>query len=82
MSQYENKRYCMSVSTPGEEIWADSESQILDSGLLSGHSYTILETKSTEEGIKMLRLRNPWSRGYWKGPFSKGSSHWTQSLMQ
>ena len=30
----------------------------------------------------MLRLRNPWSRGRWKGAFCAGSSHWTQSLMQ
>merc|ERR1719232_233845 len=56
-------------------MWADSESQILDSGLLAGHSYTVLETKATEEGVKMIRLRNPWSRGSWKGAFSSGSSH-------
>ena len=77
LRDFESKKYCLSVSTPGEEMWADSESQILDSGLLAGHSYTVLETKATEEGVKMIRLRNPWSRGSWKGAFSSGSSHWT-----
>ena len=26
MRDYESKKYCVSVSTPGEEMWADSES--------------------------------------------------------
>ena len=47
MKSYESKNYSVSVSTPGEEMWAESESEILDSGLLAGHSYTVLETKTT-----------------------------------
>ena len=39
----------------------------------------VLATK-LEDGTKLLKLRNPWGRGEWKGDWSDNSSKWTEDL--
>ena len=52
-------------------------------GLISKHSYTILETHevilSTKKGKKkerILKLSNPWGKYEWKGKWSESSDVW------
>lgn len=55
-----------------------------ESGLVKGHAYGITAVKNVHlegsglfglfnrEKLPMIRLRNPWGQGEWKGAFSDG----------
>jgi hypothetical protein len=55
------------------------------SGLLSGHAYAILDMKEQHADatadfdaidVRLLKLRNPWGQGEWKGDWSDTSILW------
>ncbi|KAL1526665.1 hypothetical protein AB1Y20_015369 [Prymnesium parvum] len=48
-------------------------------GLLRGHAYGLEQLKEVA-GRRLLRLRNPWGRGEWNGPWSDGAEEWTDEL--
>ena len=66
----------MSAGTPGS-----TENLPTSTGLITGHAYTILsahEVNSRGQRVKLLRLRNPWGSGEWKGQWSDGdNASWT-----
>ncbi|KIO31143.1 hypothetical protein M407DRAFT_68340 [Tulasnella calospora MUT 4182] len=41
-------------------------------GLISGHAYSIIKA------INFNRIRNPWGRKEWSGPWSDGSEQWNE----
>jgi len=47
-----------------------------DGGLLVNHAYSILKCKEVD-GVKFLRIRNPWGEGEWNGDWSDKSPLWT-----
>ncbi|XP_064615134.1 LOW QUALITY PROTEIN: calpain-5-like [Liolophura sinensis] len=59
-----------------------------DVGLVRGHAYGVTDVKSVplegtgifgmfnRDTMPMIRLRNPWGQGEWKGAFSDGSPEW------
>ena len=61
-------------------IGASSRSDVQEStGIVDGHAYTIVSVHEVE-GHRLLRLRNPWGQGEWKGDFGGSSPLWTESL--
>jgi len=48
-------------------------------GLLMNHAYSIIDCQEVK-GNKLMRIRNPWGKGEWKGPWSDGSKEWTPAL--
>ncbi|KAG9051260.1 hypothetical protein FS837_010547 [Tulasnella sp. UAMH 9824] len=53
-------------------------------GLISGHAYSIIKainfrSEDGEHEGKFLRIRNPWGRKEWSGPWSDGSEQWNES---
>lgn len=54
--------------------------QSLPNGLYCGHAYSItnlVKLKIKGSQIRLLRIRNPWGRGEWKGRWSDKSPDWT-----
>ena len=66
---WDEEGYVMSCSTPGEDIYTETGDKPMkdDSGLVSGHAYTLLAAKETSEGHKLVQLRNPWGNFEWQG---------------
>ncbi|CAG8760522.1 12315_t:CDS:2, partial [Cetraspora pellucida] len=50
-------------------------------GTISNHAYSILRTAETDDGIKLLQIRNPWGTTEWTGAWSDGSKEWTPERM-
>ncbi|KAH9503245.1 hypothetical protein Btru_068552 [Bulinus truncatus] len=44
-------------------------------GLVGGHAYSLVDAKQIKQ-TKLLRVRNPWGHGEWKGAWCDGSSEW------
>uniref|UniRef100_A0A7N9AK82 Calpain-3 n=1 Tax=Mastacembelus armatus TaxID=205130 RepID=A0A7N9AK82_9TELE len=51
-------------------------------GLVRGHAYSIIGLEECDEvekdtRIRLIRLRNPWGRVLWRGPWSPNSKEWS-----
>nr|XP_043905693.1 calpain-3b isoform X1 [Solea senegalensis] len=51
-------------------------------GLIRGHAYSIIALEECDEvakdsRIRLIRLRNPWGRVLWKGPWNASSEEWS-----
>ncbi|KAK3733722.1 hypothetical protein RRG08_026837 [Elysia crispata] len=44
-------------------------------GLVGGHAYSLVGVAQVGSD-KLIRVRNPWGHGEWKGPWSDGSKEW------
>lgn len=51
-------------------------------GLISGHVYTLLDIVQLEGGPTLAKLRNPWSKERYIGPWSDDDSRWTDAWRQ
>lgn len=50
-------------------------------GIIELHSYSV--QKAVEiDGKRLVRLKNPWGKGEWKGAWSDGSKEWTPEWLQ
>ncbi|PHH59509.1 hypothetical protein CDD81_3149 [Ophiocordyceps australis] len=67
-----NKDFLFGCSTGvwGSSKWGERK------GIMELHSYSV--QKAVEiEGKRLVRLKNPWGKGEWKGAWSDGSKEWT-----
>ncbi|RUS78730.1 hypothetical protein EGW08_013517 [Elysia chlorotica] len=44
-------------------------------GLVGGHAYSLVGVAQVGSS-KLIRIRNPWGHGEWKGPWGDGSEEW------
>ena len=55
-------------------------------GIVLGHAYTLLSVAQIldddENQINLVKLRNPWGSGEWKGDWSDKSDKWTDDIRQ
>lgn len=49
-------------------------------GIQESHAYSILEAREID-GLRLLKLRNPWGKVEWTGAWSDGSKEWTLEWM-
>ena len=49
-------------------------------GVVGTHAYAVLEAWEGD-GLRMLKLRNPWGEVEWEGDWSDGSKLWTADMM-
>ena len=56
-----------------------SDRNTSDLGIVQGHAYSILDVVHTD-GHRLVKLRNPWGRGEWKGDWSDESPLWTRRM--
>ncbi|KAL4787686.1 hypothetical protein BJX76DRAFT_285250 [Aspergillus varians] len=50
-------------------------------GISENHSYSIMDVKEID-GVRLVKLRNPWGKKEWNGPWSDGSEQWTPQWME
>lgn len=80
LCKYDQAGYLMVAGTPGSDTFTKGDkSQIPMSGLIPGHAYTLLSAHEAN-GVRLLRLRNPWGDHEWTGDWSDKSSLWTQAM--
>ena len=46
-------------------------------GLVANHAYTVKQVVELTNKVRLLKLRNPWGKRPWNGPWSPGSNEWT-----
>ena len=60
-------------------IDATAEEIEKSTGLITEHAYQILDIRDVEKK-KFIKVRNPWGRFEWTGPYSNDSEEWTEKL--
>ena len=54
-------------------------------GLHTFHAYSLIQAavvNSNGQNIQLVKLRNPWGQGEWKGDWSDNSPLWTSQIKQ
>ncbi|XP_061536872.1 calpain-5-like isoform X1 [Phycodurus eques] len=75
------------ISSSMEAIGASEMEARLPNGLVKGHAYAVTDVRRVRLGhgllaffrsnkLEMIRLRNPWGRSEWSGPWSDSSEEW------
>ena len=49
-------------------------------GITTAHAYTVLGTKKLSNGVRLVKMRNPWGSELYKGDWGDSSSKWTDAL--
>lgn len=66
------------ILTAGTHGTSDKEKN--PSGLVDGHSYTVIKTVKLSNGVRLVQCRNPWGNDSFKGDWSDQSLLWTPEL--
>ena len=48
--------------------------------LITGHAYTMLGAIQLSNGVKLIRMRNPWGSEKYTGPYNDNDAVWTPAL--
>lgn len=55
-------------------------------GIVLGHAYTLLSAAQIQDKhgdfVRLVKLRNPWGSGEWKGNWSDASDCWTNKIRE
>ncbi|GJN69961.1 hypothetical protein PLICBS_004013 [Purpureocillium lilacinum] len=72
-----NQEFLFGCSTGvwGESTWGERK------GIMERHSYSVQRAVEID-GKRLVRLKNPWGKGEWKGPWSDGSKEWTPEWLE
>ena len=62
-----------SNSVKGEE--GEQNEEIGGDGIWNNHAYGIMDIRDLK-GLKLIRIRNPWGEGEWKGTFGDEDEEW------
>ncbi|PNY27725.1 Calpain-1 catalytic subunit, partial [Tolypocladium capitatum] len=72
-----NKEFLFGCSTGvwGSSRWGERK------GIMELHSYSVQRAVEID-GKRLVRLKNPWGKGEWEGPWSDGSKEWTPEWLE
>ena len=73
LAAWVRQEFLICASTSGKDEGESTATQ----GLVRGHAYTVQSVLKVE-GIRLLRLRNPWGKFEWTGDWSDASPLWDQ----
>ena len=79
-----NEEFLFSCSTGTFDRWQGSDlTSIPDAreNIFRMHAYSIMEAREVK-GHRLLKVRNPWGEGEWRGAWSDGSEQWTPEWME
>lgn len=78
-----NEEFLFSCATGTFDKWQGSDiasAYGARENIVRMHAYSIMEAREIR-GNRLLKVRNPWGEGEWRGAWSDGSEQWTPEWM-
>lgn len=79
---YDNQGFLMSCSVGPDYTQEEADND----GIVLGHAYTLLSVAQIQDKrgnmVRLVKLRNPWGSGEWKGNWSDKSDSWTNKIRE
>ena len=72
LQAHEGKKDIMTACTDGNDHTIKNAE-----GLTMGHAFTVLGTHTLSNGVRLVKMRNPWGTETFKGAWSDSSALWT-----
>ena len=80
--EFDKQDYMMGCSVGDQYTQEEADRD----GIVMGHAYTLLSVVALDDGnggsIPLVKLRNPWGSGEWKGDWSDNSALWTDEFRE
>lgn len=79
-----NEEFLFSCATGTFDRWQGSDlasAYGARENIVRMHAYSIMEAREIK-GHRLLKVRNPWGEGEWRGAWSDGSEQWTPEWME
>ena len=79
-----NEEFLFSCATGTFDRWQGSDlasAYGARENIVRMHAYSIMEAREIK-GNRLLKVRNPWGEGEWRGAWSDGSEQWTPEWME
>ena len=79
-----NDEFLFSCATGTFDKWQGSDIASVygaRENIVRMHAYSIMEAREIK-GHRLLKVRNPWGEGEWRGAWSDGSEQWTPEWME
>jgi len=67
--------YLLGCANSQKNDKGEAEEAMGDKGILANHAYGIMDTRDID-GLQLIRIRNPWGMGEWKGAFADEDEEW------
>lgn len=64
----------------GSMLSAGTKGITYTNGLVGGHAYTIAGAYTLSNGVRLVKVANPWGVDVYKGDWSDSSTLWTPAL--
>lgn len=89
MKEGHNKKYIMTAGSD-DLSYGGGDTFVSKIGLAGSHAYSIIgvyevgkiggEYQLKNQGERIIKLRNPWGKGEWKGEWSDNDKRWNHKL--
>lgn len=76
-----NKEFLFGCATGRFDDWQGSGKKADRKGIQPRHAYSIMEAREVN-GLRLLKIRNPWGEREWTGPWSDGSKEWNGEMLE
>ncbi len=77
MKKWKAQKFLLGCAKSVKDEDGNAEEEIINSGIITNHAFGIEDIREIQ-GLKLIRIRNPWGHSGWNGKFSDEDEAWDE----